>query len=285
MIQLALMKKISLPSFLILSVVASAQTASPSPVQVSGYLDVYYAHNFARSGHGLTLNGRGLDVRNEELSLSFAELDFAQAVKPGGFGFTAMFYGGRSPDLIHLAEPGGKDKYKLLRQLYVTYQTTGETPLTIDFGKYDTWIGYEGIDNRYQDQYSRSFNWTYSETTYETGLRANKKLSDKLNGTLYLVQGWNEVEDSNDGKSWGIALSYAADPQTTYTLQNHSGQEGSDHANDIGSFGGIGFANPGTSQVDLIDFIVTRQLAPKTKAAFNVDLGNSSNAPNKGKWN
>jgi hypothetical protein len=263
---------------------ASAQTNN-RPVQVNGYLDVYYAHDLARSDHGPTLNGRGLDVRNDELSLSFAELDLAKAVVPGGLGFTVMFYGGRSPDLIHLAEPGGKNKYKWIRQAYVTYQTTSRNPVTIDLGKYDTWIGYEGIDDRFQDQYSRWFNWTYSETTYETGLRATTKLSDKLNGAFYLVQGWNEVEDSNKGKSCGIGLSYSPNSVTTYTLQNHSGTEGSTHANDFSSFGGIGFANPGTSHVDLVDFIVSRQVTPKTKFAFNVDYANSSDAPNKGQWN
>ena len=268
--------------FISLACFASAQNKN---VQVNGYIDAYYEHNFVSSGSGQTLNGRGLDTRNDELSLAFVELDFTKPANPAGPGFTAMFYGGRGPDLIHLTEPGGKNKYKWIRQAYVTYQSSGKNRITIDLGKYDTWIGYEGIDNRYQDQYSRSFNWTYSETTYETGLRASTKLNDKLSCAFYLVQGWNEVEDSNNGKSWGVTLSYSPDSNTTYTLQNHSGTEGSNHANDVGSFGGIAFPNPGTSHVDLIDFIVSHQVNPKLKTAFNVDYADSHNAPNKGKWN
>ena len=259
--------------------------ASAQSVKVNGFIDVYYAHNFARSGRGLTLNGRGFDVRNDEANLSFAEIDFAKPVTKNELGFTAMFYAGRSPDIIHVAEPGGKDYTKWIRQAFVTYQTNGSKPWTIDFGKYDTWIGYEGIDTRYQDQYSRSFNWTYSETTYETGLRASTALTNKLNGAFYVVQGWNEVKDANDGKSWGITLTYSPDSATTYTLQNHSGTEGSTRANDAGSFGGIAFPKAGTSRVDLIDFIASHQLCSKVKAAFNVDYGNSNDVPNKGKWN
>jgi hypothetical protein len=278
------MKKSLIFSFAtLLPVLGWSQT--PNPIQINGYLDVYYEHNLTRADHGPTLNGRGLDVRNDELSLSFAELDFTRAAKPGNLGFTAMFYGGPGPDLIHLTEPGGKNKYKWIRQAYATYQSTSKNPVTLDLGKFDTWIGYEGIDNRNQDEYSRSFNWTNSEPTYETGLRVCSKLSDKLNGALYVVQGWNEVEDANEGKSWGVALTYAADANTTYTLQNHSGTEGSNHANDVGSFGGVSFANPGTSHVDLIDFIVNRQMSPKTKLALNVDYANSSDAPNKDQWN
>lgn len=272
------------PTLAILS--AISQTAKQNPIQTNGYLDVYYEHNFARSGTGPTLDGRGLDIANNDTTLSFAELDFSKAVAARDpLGFTLMLYTGKGPDLINLAEPGGKSKYKLFRQAYVTYQTSGKSPVTFDLGKFDTWIGYEGIDNRYQDQYSRSFNWTYSETTYETGLRASAKLSSKLNGALYVVQGWNEVEDANNGKSWGVTLNYAPDANSSYVIQNHSGTEGSTHANDIGSYGGIGFANPGTSHVDLVDFIASRQVTPKTRVAFNVDYANSNKDPNKGKWN
>ena len=279
------MKPFTSLSILIASSIAGAQTAKQNNIQASGYLDVYYTHNFANADRGPTVNGRSLDTRNHQLDLSFAELDFTQAISVRGFGFTAMFYGGTGPDIISLTEPGGKNKYKWIRQAYATFQSSGKNPITFDLGKFDTWIGYEPLDNRATDQYSRSFNTTYSEPSYDMGLRASSQLSDKLTGTLYLVQGWNEVEDSNKGKTWGIALSYAPDANTTYLLQNHSGAEGSTHANDIGAYGGIGFASPGTSHVDIINFQVSRQTTPKTKIAFSSDFANSADAPNNGQWN
>ncbi len=270
-----------------ISFVASCAWAQDDarPLQINGFFDAYYAHNFTRSGRGLTLNGRSFDVRNEQLDLAFAELDFVKATKPNGFGFTANLYGGKGADILSLTEPGGRNKYKWIRQAYVTYQTADAQPLTIDFGKFDTWIGYETIDNRYQDQYSRSFNTTFSEPAYETGLRLNKPLSPKLSGAFYLVQGWSETEDGNDAKSWGISLFYSPDSTTTITLQNHSGEEGSDDANDIGTFGGFGFATPGTSHVDLFNLVASKQLTAKTKVALTVDCGRASNGPNKGNWN
>lgn len=259
------------------------QAPTKAKVNFAGYADGYYEHDLGKPAAGETLNGRGLDISNNRLTLSFAEVDASLA--PAPFGFNLQLYGGRGPELIHLAEPGGKNKYRWIRTAYVTYVTPGKTPVTIDFGKFDTWIGYEGIDNRYQDEYSRSFNWTYSEPTYETGLRATAKLSDKLSGALYIVQGWNEVEDPNDGRSAGLALTYTPDAKTTLTLQNHFGVEGSKTPNDVGSYGGIAFANPGTSFVHLVDFIASYQITPATKVAFNVDYANSDKAPNRGKWN
>lgn len=258
---------------------------SSSDWTVGGYVDGYYQHDFGRPFSGDSVNGRGLDISHNRLRLAVAQLDFARAPKKASpWGLTLQLYAGKNPDLIHLAEPGGKDKYKLVRQAFVSYAAP-DGSFTADLGKFDTWIGYEGIDNRYQDQYSRSFNWTYSETTYETGLRVNSKLTDKLNWGFYLVRGWNEVEDGNGRPSAGVTLGYAADPKTTLTLQNHFGDEGSKTANDVGTYGGIGFPNPGTSAVHLVDFIVSHQLTPTIKVAFNFDHATASGGSNDGSWN
>ncbi len=255
--------------------------SKPGNLQVSGYLDVYYEHNFAHSGHGETLNGRLFDIENDSPKISFAELDLSQTVTPK-FSWVLQLFAGRAPEILHLAEPGGKNRYKMVRQAYVTFQAS---KATIDFGKFDTWVGYEAIDTRYQDQYSRSFNTTFSEPGYETGFRVSFKPTAKLSASVYLVQGWGEVEDANDSKSWGVTLNYQADPKTNVFLQNHDGKEGSDQPNDVGLFGGIGFANPGTSQVHLINFLVLRQESSTLKTSLSVDLGRSDDVSNKGDWN
>ncbi len=272
------MKLISIALIFTMAAVGFGQHA-----KVGGFLDGYYQYDFGRPANGDSVDGRGFDIAHNRPNLAFAELDFSLDPKP--WGFNLQLYGGRGPELIHLAEPGGRDTYRWVRQAYGTYVTPGKTPVTIDLGKFDTWIGYEGIDNRFQDEYSRSFNWTYSEPTYETGLRIGAKLTPKLNGTLYAVQGWNEVKDGNNGKTFGVALTYAPDDKTAFVLQNHFGNEGSKTPNDIGSYGGIGFSTPGISRVHLIDFIASKQLTPSTKIAFNVDYATSDAAPNKGQWN
>lgn len=266
-------------------IVSALSFAALVPAQwtAGGYLDGYYQFDFGGPASGDTLNGRGLDTADNRLRFAVGQIDITKTpTEDSPWGLILQLYAGKNADLIHLAEPGGKDKFKFFRQAYLTYPLKG---FTIDFGKFDTWIGYEGIDNRYQDQYSRSFNWTYSETTYETGLRITGKLNGKLNGGFYLVQGWNEVEDGNDTPSVGVSLAYAADPKTTITVQNHYGDEGSGTPNDAGSFGGIAFPNAGIGKVHLTDLIVSHQLTPATKIAFNFDYGTASGAANNGSWN
>ena len=251
-----------------------------------GYLDSYYQYDFGRPGNGDTVNGRGFDIAHNRSNLVFAEFDLSRpTTAKSPFGFTLALYAGRGPEIIHLTEPGGRNKYRYVRQAYVTYASPTSSAVTVDIGKFDTWIGYEGIDNRYQDEYGRSFNWTYSEPTYETGIRVNGKITPKLNGALYLVQGWNEVEDGNAGKSLGATLSYSPDSNTTFLLQDHYGVEGSNDPNDVGSYGGIGFPNPGTATVHLLDFVASRQVTPMTKVAFNLDYASAKGATNDGNWN
>ena len=279
------MKPIIIASLSIGAALANAQ--STSEWTFAGYVDVYYQYDLGRPDSGDNVNGRGFDIAHNRFRLAVAELDIAKppTVK-NPFGLTLQLYAGKNAELIHLAEPGGKDKYRYVRQAYVSYAPpNSKNAVQFDLGKFDTWIGYEGIDNRSQDQYSRSFNWTYSEPVYETGLRVTGKLSDKLNGSFYIVRGWSEVEDGNGSPSIGVALSYAASPKTTVTLQNHYGDEGSDRVNGAGSYGGIGFPNAGTAKVHLLDLIISHQLTEKTKIALNVDLGNANGSLNDGTWN
>lgn len=260
---------------------------SPPEWTFGGYLDVYYQYDMGRPASGDNVNGRGFDIAHNRFRIAVAELDIAKTpTSKSPLGLTLQLYGGKNAELIHLAEPGGKDKYRYIRQAYLSYAPpNSKNGLQVDLGKFDTWIGYEGVDNRYQDQYGRSFNWTYSEPTYETGLRVLGKLNDKLTGAFFLVRGWNEVEDGNGSPSFGVALTYGVSPKTTVTLQNHYGDEGSDRINGAGSYGGVGFPNAGTAKVHLVDLIVSYQLSDKTKVALNIDHAHAVGGANDGSWN
>ncbi len=265
----------------------SASAQSTPDWQVTGYSDLYYQFDFGRPDASDTVNGRGFDIANRQVRIAVAQVDFLRAPSTKSpFGLNVQLFAGKNADLISLTEPGGKDKYKFVRQACVSYAPPGDrNGVEVDLGKFDTWIGYEGVDIRYQDEYSRSFNWTYSEPVYETGLRVTGRLSPQVTGGLFLVRGWNEVEDGNSALSVGAALSCALGPKTTVTLQNHYGDEGSEHANDAGTYGGIAFANPGTAKVHLLDLIITHQIDAKTKVAANVDSATSDGGANSGTWN
>src|SRR5262249_9673073 len=143
---------------------APAQPPAPAPANtpkewsISGFLDWYYQYAFNRPPVGTNLAGRLFDVKHD--SFSFAVLEVNVVKTPTDkipIGLTLTGTVGKNADIVHATEPGGTNTYKYLQQAYVTYVTKGKTPVTIDFGKYATWIGYEAIESVSNDNYSRSF--------------------------------------------------------------------------------------------------------------------------------
>jgi hypothetical protein len=252
-------------------------------VTFSGYFDLYYQVDFGRPPHSEIENGRWYDINHDSLQLTAAEFDLARAPtvkRPFGFGLTILE--GSNSSVLASTEPGGTKSYKDFPQAYVTYLTPLKTPTTIDFGKWYAFVGYEGLDSRTQDNYSRSFTFTSLEPDYMTGFRLTSNISSRLTLNGYLYQGYNEVKNSNSTLMTGLGGTYAFDPKLTVTLQGYNGKESDDKLNDAGSYGGIGFPTPGASWVTQGNLIVVYQKNSKDKFAFD---GTYANAVDKGPWN
>ncbi|HEY3781566.1 MAG TPA: outer membrane beta-barrel protein [Fimbriimonadaceae bacterium] len=262
----------------------SAPTATPkdTPFTFGGYLDFYYMYDSGQPH--LDLNDRWFDVKNNCPTLAEADLDILKAPSARvPIGVTINLIAGRSADVLHGTEPGGVHPYEYIGQAFLTYATPGKRSLTINAGQFYTWIGYEGLDSRTQDNYSRSFDFTLMEPDYHLGVNASYALSPKLTGTVYLVNGWNEDVESHNGKSWGLQLAYAASDKLNISIQNYSGPEGSDRTNPAGTYGGIGFPNPGTHFVNLLDVFATYQAHPDLKFVACLDYASAA-GPGGGTW-
>jgi hypothetical protein len=100
---------------------AAAQEPAPSPppepagIDVTGFVDVYYAYNFNKVDPAL----RTFDVQHNAFSLSLAEVAFAKSVSPDSrIGFRADFDFGKTADLVAAYEPeeNGQEIYKHIQQ-------------------------------------------------------------------------------------------------------------------------------------------------------------------------
>ncbi len=234
----------------------------------SGNLDLYYQYDFGKPKTGPNVNLRQFDVNHN--SFGFAVLRGNVVKKPTAenpFGFTGTFSVGKNSDIMNGAEPAGPQTYKNVEQAYVTYASP-KSPVTIDFGKFYSWIGYEVTPAGDKDNYSRSFNFALNQPLYHMGFRAGYVASPTLSLTGYLVNGWNEVDDSNGGKTFGATASLTLGTKTAVILNYLGGNEGS-------STGTNGFANTFETNVQLGDIIITHQLTPKLKLALNGDYGDA----------
>ncbi len=272
---------------------ATAQTAPPQqpapatppqkPFEISGYVDLYYQFDFGKPSAGQTVSGRWYDVNHDSYRLSAVQVDISHAPTASHrFGFFTSLLAGPNATVLASTEPGGIDTYKDFAQAYITYLVPSKIPLTVDFGKWYAFVGYEGLDSRTQDNYSRSFTFTALEPDYMTGLRGTATMSPKLTLNGYLYQGYNEVKNSNSTTMTGLGVSYALTDKLTATVQGWNGKESSVHKNQSGSYGGIGFPTSGPSWVTQINPVLIYNKNSKDKFALDSTY---ATAVGKGPWN
>jgi hypothetical protein len=195
-------------------------TASPAPasqdggilgffreVEVSGFVDGYYSYNFNRPA-GRTNVLRNFDVRNNEFALNLAEVVIEKKPDPlnSRLGFRLDLDYGRATDMVHAAEPGGAETYKVIQQAYGSYLANIGSGLQFDLGKFVTTHGAEVIESKDNWNYSRGLLFSWAIPYYHMGLRAKYSFNSKVTVMGMAVNGWNNVEDNNAGKTFGVML-------------------------------------------------------------------------------
>ncbi len=257
-------------------------------ITLTGLVDGYYQYSFnhpPKAPGAAEVGGRSFDVKNDAFSLSVIEINVKRdPSKSFPIGITLTGTVGKTADLVHFTEPG-TPTVRFLQQLFATYTTSGKMPISLDVGKFVTWTGYEVIESASNDHYSRGLLFTYAIPFYHTGIRATAPLTPKLTGGLYLVNGWNDVEDENGGKSYGASLSFTPTSTLNFVLNYLGGDEGGP-ANKNGAFGGIGYPTAVVLNTQLVDLLGTWNVTPKFKLGFNVDYASASKPGNAGgNWN
>lgn len=247
---------------------APAKANDTPKITLNGLIDMYYMYDFNHPAPGALVSGRAFDVKSDSFSLSLLELNVNRAVtKASPLGFTATVTLGKTADIVNATEPGGVNTYKYLQQLYATY-LLGNT--TVDFGKFVTMMGYEVIESSSNDNYSRGLLFTYAIPFYHMGFRVTQPISSTLSSQLFLVNGWNDVEDENGGKTIGTDLNWTPNSKVNLILNWLGGDEGS-----ATTGGGIGFATPGIRNTQTLDFVGVFNLTSILKLGLNVDYASA----------
>jgi hypothetical protein len=184
---------------------ATPSPAPPPPIEVTGFVDTYYSYN-GNKPTGDTLY-RNFDTKHEQAAVSLIELAFEQKPATGhAVGFRVDLDFGPTTDIVHASEPGGAEVYKNFEQAYVSYLAPLGKGLQFDAGKFVTPAGAEVIEAKDNWNYSRSLLFALAIPYYHTGLRATYAPSDKVSFAGYLVNGWNNTVENNDGKTLGASL-------------------------------------------------------------------------------
>lgn len=167
-----------------------------------GHVAVSYNYNI-RDPKSKNNALRLFDDRADQFDINQAELYLEKPTteaSPIGFGVDVTL--GRDAKKIHSTGLGEADDPFDLTQAYVTYKAPIGRGLELKGGKFVTMHGAEVIRRTGNFNISRSMAFSYAIPFTHTGLMATYPVTDWLSTTLGIVNGWDNTDDNNRGKSF-----------------------------------------------------------------------------------
>jgi Putative beta-barrel porin-2, OmpL-like. bbp2 len=244
---------------------AAAPEAKPSAfdsIAINGFVDGYYGYNFQHpQGPGSTqvTPFRAFAGPTNTLELNMIELGFLKAPTASDrLGFNVTFGYGNAMNVVNSTDYAGLGFAQYLKEGYLSYLAPVGKGLQIDFGKFVTPEGAEVIETNGNWNYSRGILFTYAIPFYHFGFRTKYNFSDKANASFFLVNGWNNIQDNNTGKTVGFQLGLNPTKKLSI-IQNYM----------------VGPEQTGVNSNvrNLIDTIVTYNPTSKLSLMWNFDYG------------
>lgn len=173
-------------------------------IKPSFYLDTSYEYNFnnPRSGNNSL---RIFDTDHNDFNIHLFQLAFERTPTTEGgladlIGFGVKLDFGEDADIFAASGLGDPDDEFDLQVAYIHVLAPFGNGLDIYVGKYVTLAGAEVIESKDNFNFSRSFLFGFAIPFTHTGVRLHYP-AGALDFTLGLNNGWDNVDDNNDGKT------------------------------------------------------------------------------------
>ena len=223
---------------------ASIGAVAPSPadtvvtVSFGGFVDSYYAYDFGRPlnfDRAFTTQ----PARHNEFNVNLTYVE-AKVSGPRVRGRLAL-QAGTSVQSNYAGEPAigsvsGPSLSRFIQEAVAGYQITPS--LWVDGGIFLSHIGMEGFISRDNLTYTRSLSADYTPY-YESGVKLTWQATPKLSALVTVVNGWQNISETNQDKAVGTRLDYARSSSTTLSYYNFIGNEVA--SNRLRVFNGVGF--------------------------------------------
>lgn len=194
---------------------------SKGKLTISGYVDAYYGYNFAEPEDG-DVPYFVSSARHNEATINLAYIDFSfvresmrMKLKPGFGTYMNANYSQEPASLQYLLEA------------YVGFKPFAKQNIWIDFGIIPSPYTNEGPISKNGLMYTRSLG-AENVPYYLAGAKFSFHLSKKLSAYLYLLNGWQQIQDQNSGKSLGTQLSYQINSKNLLNWNTYIGEESSE---------------------------------------------------------
>ena len=146
-------------------------------------------------------------------------------------------------------QPGVDSAELDLQEVYAEYLAPIGNGLKIQVGKINTLIGLEVINSWENPNFSRSFTFGLAQAFTETGVRFTYPFGSWATLAVGWVNGWDNIEDNNKGKTvtWNLALT----PHPVFGISFY-GSYGAEQSNGNAQFGNAatGVCASGSTQCD-----------------------------------
>lgn len=191
-----------------------AATATPAPppsplrrwgTEFSFLFDGYVDKNLNDPPTGFNAL-RNYDVRANMPHVSLGMIAIDHLPAPIGFQLDVGF--GETFDIIHA---GNRDPgvWKSFKQAYVSIKPESWRGVELDAGEFVSPAGAEVIETNQDFNYSRSLLFAWAVPATHTGFRLQYPVGSRFTGSVQVVNGWNNVEPINRGKTYGFTGAYA----------------------------------------------------------------------------
>ena len=196
-------------------------------------LDAYYAYNFNHPV-GRVNSLRAYDVVSNEFSLNQAGivLEHAPDVSAGrrwGARLDVQFGQATASGQGNPANESRPEIFRNIFQAYGTYVVPVGKGINVDFGKWASSLGIEGNYTKDQINYSRSY-WFDFLPFYHMGARISIPVNDRFSVNYWIVNGTNQVEDTNGFKDQLFGFTAKPYKNVTWTMNYYLGQEHPDRS-------------------------------------------------------
>jgi hypothetical protein len=187
-------------------------------LSIGAYIDAYYGYDFSRPEDGQIANFVSMNRHHEAtINLAFVDVRYTSDRVRGrfipGFGtYINANYASESGVLKNIVEAS------------VGYQISEKKDIWVDFGILGSPYTNESAISRDHLMYTRSLAPEYVPY-YLSGAKVSVPLSQKLTAYLYLINGWQQIQDQNQGKAIGTQLEFRPDQKNLINWNTYFGDE------------------------------------------------------------
>lgn len=211
-------------------------------VTFGAFVDSYYAWDFGRPptidrsfAGGASFTTQPARHNEFNVNLAFVEATLSATTRRGRVALQA----GTSVQSNYSGEPingqaSGPALARMIQEATVGVKLADG--LWVDGGIFFSHMGLEGWISRDNPTYTRSLVAEYSPY-YQAGARMTWTATPRLTARLDVVNGWQNISETNDGKGAGMRLDYAATPGASISYYNFFSSE---TGNRLRTFNGIG---------------------------------------------